>query len=151
MQRVDEAVVDGFIVWTTSDDDPVLDAVAAAGCPRSCRRARAVPGCPWSASTTGPPPRRSAGWLRRRFRPVVLSFPVNRGRVQTLVTGPPDSAVTYAVTRHRWEGLLDAWRKAGGAPDDLRVAVCPANATALGESLADELFRAVIRPARSPR
>src|SRR3954471_16825390 len=27
-QRVAQAVVDGFVVWTTSDDDPVLDAVA---------------------------------------------------------------------------------------------------------------------------
>src|SRR6478735_41693 len=27
VQRVTDAVVDGFIVWTTSDDDPVLDAV----------------------------------------------------------------------------------------------------------------------------
>src|SRR5438105_3080696 len=26
VQRVADAVVDGFIVWTTSDDDPVLDA-----------------------------------------------------------------------------------------------------------------------------
>ena len=33
VQRVAEAVVDGFIVWTTSDDDPVLDAVAASGLP----------------------------------------------------------------------------------------------------------------------
>src|SRR6266704_2660263 len=33
VQRVADAVVDGFIVWTTSDDDPVLDAVAASGLP----------------------------------------------------------------------------------------------------------------------
>src|SRR4051812_32283497 len=31
--RVREAVVDGFVVWTTSDDDPVLDAVAGTGLP----------------------------------------------------------------------------------------------------------------------
>src|ERR671928_1000781 len=31
VQRVAEAVVDGFVVWTTSDDDPVLDAVVATG------------------------------------------------------------------------------------------------------------------------
>ena len=29
VRRVAEAVVDGFVVWTTSDDDPVLDAVVA--------------------------------------------------------------------------------------------------------------------------
>jgi DNA-binding LacI/PurR family transcriptional regulator len=31
--RVAEAAVDGFVVWTTSDDDPVVDAVAATGLP----------------------------------------------------------------------------------------------------------------------
>ena len=49
--------------------------------------------------------------------------------------------MTYPVTRHRWEGFLDAWRQAGGAPPGLRIAVCPVNATACGEALADELFR----------
>src|SRR4051794_10272096 len=29
--RVADAAVDGFVIWTTSDDDPVLDAVAATG------------------------------------------------------------------------------------------------------------------------
>jgi len=33
VQRVSEAVVDGFIMWTTSDEDPVLNAVAASGLP----------------------------------------------------------------------------------------------------------------------
>ena len=49
--------------------------------------------------------------------------------------------MTYAVTRRRWEGLLDAWREVGGAPGDLRIAVCQANAAGLGEAFADELFR----------
>src|SRR3954463_2533638 len=31
--RVTEAAVDGFVVWTTTDDDPVLDAVIATGLP----------------------------------------------------------------------------------------------------------------------
>src|SRR4051794_40305799 len=31
--RVADAAVDGFVVWTTSDDDPVLDAIAATGLP----------------------------------------------------------------------------------------------------------------------
>src|SRR5215212_5798931 len=31
--RVAEAAVDGFVVWTTADDDPVVDAIAATGVP----------------------------------------------------------------------------------------------------------------------
>lgn len=33
VNRAAEAVVDGFLVWTTRDDDPVLDAVADTGFP----------------------------------------------------------------------------------------------------------------------
>ena len=84
-------------------------------------------------------------------RPVVLSFPANRDRARQLLSGPPDASVTYSLTRRRWEGLFDAWREAGGAPDDLRVAVCQANATGLGEAFAGELFRGTTRRTRSPR
>src|SRR3954462_5540294 len=31
VDRVREAVVDGFVLWTTTDDDPVVSAVAATG------------------------------------------------------------------------------------------------------------------------
>src|SRR4051812_12683664 len=33
VERVREAAVDAFVVWTTADDDPVVDAVAATGLP----------------------------------------------------------------------------------------------------------------------
>src|SRR3954470_20062212 len=33
VERVAQAVVDGFVVWTTSDDDPVVGAVADTGLP----------------------------------------------------------------------------------------------------------------------
>src|SRR5215213_5484430 len=33
VERVAEAAVDGFVVWTTADDDPVVDAVAATDLP----------------------------------------------------------------------------------------------------------------------
>ncbi len=142
VQRVNEAVVDGFIVWTTSDDDPVLDAVAASRLPAVVHAGPVRPGLP----VVGIDDRAAATAIGRlaftgATRPVVLSFPANRGRAQALFTGPPGPAVTSPVTRHRWEGLLDAWRQAGGAPVGLRIAVCPVNATACGEALADELLR----------
>jgi len=76
----------------------------------------------------------------------VLSFPVNRDRTRALLTGGPGPLVPYPVTRHRWEGFLDAWREAGGDPAGLRVAVCQANATELGEAFASELFRGADPP-----
>jgi len=142
VQRVAEAVVDGFVVWTTSDDDPVLDAVAASGLPAVVHAGPCRPGLP----VVGIDDRAAAAAIGRlaftgAARPVVLGFPVNRDRARALVTGPPGPAVTYPVTRHRWDGFLDAWRETGGAPAGLRVAVCPANATAHGEAAAGDLFR----------
>jgi DNA-binding LacI/PurR family transcriptional regulator len=142
VQRVSEAVVDGFIVWTTSDDDPVLDAVAASGLPAVVHAGPPRPGL----AVIGIDDRAAAAAIGRlaftgATRPVVLSFPASRGRAQALLAGPPGPGVTYPVTRHRWEGFLDAWCQAGGAPADLRVAVCPANATAHGEAFARTLFR----------
>src|SRR5580765_5204781 len=54
VQRVADAVVDGFVVWTTSDDDPVWTRSRRADCLRWCTPVRAGPGCRWSASMTGP-------------------------------------------------------------------------------------------------
>jgi DNA-binding LacI/PurR family transcriptional regulator len=142
VQRVADAVVDGFIVWTTSDDDPVLDAVAARGLPAVVQAAPGRPGLP----VVGIDDRTAAAAIGRlafagAARPVVLGFPVNRDRDRALLTGAPDTSVTYPVTRHRWNGYLDAWRAAGGSPAALRIAVCQANATGLGEAFAGELLR----------
>jgi len=142
VQRVNESVVDGFIVWTTSDDDPVLDAVAASGLPAVVHAGPARPELP----LVGIDDRAAAAAIgllafAGAARPAVLSFPANRDRGQELRTGAPGPAVTYAVTRHRWEGFLDAWRQTGGAPGSLRVAICPANATAYGETATEELLR----------
>jgi DNA-binding LacI/PurR family transcriptional regulator len=141
VQRVAEAVVDGFVVWTTSDDDPVLDAVAASRLPAVVHAGPAGRGLP----VVGIDDRAAAAAIGRlafagAARPVVLSFPVNRGRARALLTGPPGPAVTYPVTRRRWDGFLGAWRQAGASPADLRVAVCPANTTGHGEAFAADLF-----------
>jgi DNA-binding LacI/PurR family transcriptional regulator len=135
-------VVDGFIVWTTSDDDPVLDAVAASGLPSVVHAGPHRRGLP----VVGIDDRAAAAAIGRlafagAARPVVLGFPVDRDRDRALLTGVPGPSVTYPVTRHRWNGYLDAWRETGGDPADLRVAVCQANATGLGEAFAEELLR----------
>src|SRR5437588_11944429 len=44
--RVSEAAVDGFVVWTTTDDDPVLDAVLATGLPAVIHAGPRRPGLP---------------------------------------------------------------------------------------------------------
>jgi DNA-binding LacI/PurR family transcriptional regulator len=141
VQRVADAVVDAFVVWTTSDDDPVLDAVAATGLPAVVHAGPGRRGLP----VVGIDDRAAAAAIGREAftgatRPAVLSFPINPARERLEVTGTASAAVTYPVTRHRWEGFHDAWRRLGGASADLRVAVCPRNAAALGQALTEQLL-----------
>jgi DNA-binding LacI/PurR family transcriptional regulator len=147
VQRVNEAVVDGFVVWTISDEDPVLEAVAASGLPAVVHAGPSRSGLP----VVGIDDRAAAAEIGRLVfagatRPLVLSFPTGRDRVRALYTGSPGPAVTYPLTRHRWDGFLDAWRQADHAPAELRVAVCPVNATKVGEAVVEELLRGDDRP-----
>jgi hypothetical protein len=44
-------------------------------------------------------------------RPPVLGFPLDRSRIRQLLVGNEAVAVTFPVTRHRWEGFQDAWTR----------------------------------------
>ena len=143
--RVARAVVDGFVVWTTSDDDPVLDAVADTGLPAAVHAGPHRRGLP----VIGIDDRAAAAAVGRvafagARRPVVLGFPLDRARERLLLPGAAvgtgTSPVTFPVTRHRWEGLLDAWTGTGHPPEDLRLAACPVNDAAEGEAFAAELL-----------
>ncbi|MFC7584658.1 LacI family DNA-binding transcriptional regulator [Nonomuraea antimicrobica] len=57
--RVLSAAVDGFVLWTTADDDPVLAAVAGDPRPAVVQEARHARGSPASPRTTTGPPTRS--------------------------------------------------------------------------------------------
>jgi DNA-binding LacI/PurR family transcriptional regulator len=140
-ERVAVAVVDGFVVWTTSDDDPVLEAVAASGLPAAVHAGPARPGLP----VVGIDDRAAAAAIGRvafagARRAVVLSFPTDRARRRQLLAGPAVGEVRFPVTRHRWEGFRQAWQETGHPLARLRVAVCPVNDSAQGEAFAAELF-----------
>jgi DNA-binding LacI/PurR family transcriptional regulator len=144
--RVAAAAVDGFVVWTTTDDDPVLDAIAATGLPAVIHAGPHRPGVP----VVGIDDRAAAAAIgtiafARARRPVVLSFPLDRRRDRLLADGLPD-AVAYPVTRDRLAGFADAWASAGGAPGALRVAVCPANGAGDGEDFTRELLASAAPP-----
>ncbi|MGI5133152.1 LacI family DNA-binding transcriptional regulator [Pseudonocardia sp. CA-107938] len=141
VDRVTSAVVDGFVVWTTSDDDPVLDAVADRGLPAVVHAGPAHRGLP----VVGIDDRAAAAAIGRTVfagarRPVVLGFPLDRARVRQLLAGPQVGEVRFPVTRRRWAGFRDAWTAGGRPLTDLRLAVCPANSTAAGAGFAAELL-----------
>ena len=146
-QRVAQAAVDGFVVWTTSDDDPVLDAVADTGLPAVVhagphRRGMPVIGIDDHAAAAAIG---QVAFAEAR-RPLVLGFPLDRSRIRQLVAGDDVVDVKFPVTRHRWEGFRDAWTHGGHLAAHLRLAVCPVNHITEGETFAVELLRGADPP-----
>src|SRR4051795_12726149 len=102
--RVADAAVDGFVIWTTTEEDPILDAVTATGLPAVIHAGPERPGLP----IVGIDDRAAAAAIGRvafagARRPAVLSFPPARNRRRQLPPGrlPPD--VAFPVTRRRWQ------------------------------------------------
>jgi DNA-binding LacI/PurR family transcriptional regulator len=123
--RVAEAAVDGFVVWTTADDDPVVDALAATGLPAVIHGGPAREGMPLVAADDRAAARAvAAEAFATAHRPAVLSFPLDRNRTAAITNGPDPDAATFRVTRQRLAGFRDAWR---GDWRDVRVAVCARN------------------------
>ena len=146
-QRVTEAAVDGFIVWTTSDDDPVLDAVADTGLPAVVHAGPHRRGMPVIGIDN-----RSAAVAVGKVafahaqRPLVLGFPLDRTRARRLLAGDDVGPIRFPVTRDRWSGFLHAWTDAGLPAEELRLAACPVNDTWQGEAFAMELLQGVDPP-----
>lgn len=121
--RIREAAVDGFVIWTTVDGDPVLDAVAETG------RPAAIQGGPATANilAVSPNDREAARTIASHMlatatAPLVLSFPFDRERRSGMFWGP-ESEVAFAVTRARLAGFRDAVEESGRRWQDTPVAV----------------------------
>jgi DNA-binding LacI/PurR family transcriptional regulator len=141
VDRVAETAVDGFVVWTTADDDPVIDAVAATGLPAVVHAGPGRPGLP----VVGIDDRAAARAIGAEAfvgarRPAVISFPLDRARHGATIHGPDPAAATFPVTRRRLEGLRDACAAAGRDWARVPVVVCARNSAGEGESAAAELL-----------
>jgi DNA-binding LacI/PurR family transcriptional regulator len=132
--RIAEAVVDGFVVWTTADDDPVVDAVAATGRPAAVHGGpeRGLP----VVTIDNRAAARAIGALAfaHARRPAVLSFPLDRRRESGILVDPDPASATFPITRERLAG----YRKATKQP--LTVAVAERNSAAEGARLAAALL-----------
>ncbi|MFC4896955.1 LacI family DNA-binding transcriptional regulator [Streptosporangium amethystogenes subsp. fukuiense] len=156
VDRVTEAAVDAFVVWTTADDDPVIDAIVATGLPAVIHGGPLREGLSFVAADD----RAAATAVGREVfagarRPGVLSFPLDRGRISQIAFGTqgspeaaPDGASpgvdpdasTFRVTRQRLRGYRDAWASTGGDWSQVLVAVCSTNSAHEAEALAAELL-----------
>lgn len=146
-QRIRAAAVDGFVVWTTTDDDPVLEALSLTGKPVVVhagpeRKGFGMVGiddraAAMAIATLG---------LRRSRRPAVIAFPSTKERIETLSKGPDPLASTFPVTRNRLQGFKDAVTAAGLDWNEIQVAFCSANTFADGEQAAHTLLNGPEKP-----
>lgn len=110
--RVREAAVDGYVLWTTADDDPVLSAITHR--PAVVHGGPELPGAGLVAIDDRAAAR-AAGLVlfAGARRPAVLSFPLGRDRTPGLRHGPDPDAAPFPVTRLRLAGYRDALTELG--------------------------------------
>jgi DNA-binding LacI/PurR family transcriptional regulator len=145
--RVKGAAVDGYVVWTTSDDDPVLAAVQAMQRPAVIHGGPAVAGLEL-VTIDNRAAARAVGRLAfaGADRPAVVSQPLSRARVSTIVRGADITDVLFPVTRERLQGYREAAEDSGVAWRDVVVAVCARNDAAEAERIAATLLASADPP-----
>jgi DNA-binding LacI/PurR family transcriptional regulator len=145
-QRVADASVDAFVLWTTTDDDPVLKAVSATG-----RRAVIHGGPARDGFGLVSIDNRAAAYEMglRTFagarRPGILSFPLDATRQTVLAAGIDSDTVSFPVTRQRLLGYRDAAETLGLDWADVLVGATATNDEAEARSLAERML-ALDRP-----
>jgi DNA-binding LacI/PurR family transcriptional regulator len=145
--RVTDAAVDGFIVWTTSGDDPVLAAVRATQRPAVVHGGAGLEGMA-HLSIDNRAAARAVGKLAfaGARRPAVLSQPLSRDRVSLTAAGVDPDQALFPVTRDRLAGFRDAAAELELGWHDVLVAVCSRNDANEAERMAAELLGAVEPP-----
>jgi DNA-binding LacI/PurR family transcriptional regulator len=141
VRRITRAAVDGFIVWTTSDDDPVLAAVRSMKRPAVVHGGPAVPGLDL-VSIDNRVAARAVGALAfaGAERPAVVSQPLSRDRISMITGGDGITDVLFPVTRDRLDGYRQAAEDAGFAWRDVVVAVCSRNDASEAERITATLL-----------
>lgn len=140
-QRIRAAAVDGFVVWTTTDDDPVLEALNLTGKPVIVhagpeREAFGLVGIDDRAAARAV----AEIGLRGSRRPAVIAFPSTKERREGISCGPNPLDSTFPVTRGRLQGFKDALAAAGFNWGQTKVAFCSTNSFADGVLAAQKLL-----------
>jgi DNA-binding LacI/PurR family transcriptional regulator len=139
--RIRAAAVDGFVVWTTDEDDPVLAAVRAVRRPAVVHGGPAVPrlGLVGIDNRAAARAVGAAAFTGAR-RPAVVSFPLSRDRRSVVAPGVDLAGARFPVTRDRLAGYRDAAADAGIPWSSVTVAVCHRNEPAEAERITATLL-----------
>src|SRR5665647_1021593 len=126
--RIQASAVDGFVIWTTSDDDPILKAVQTTRRPAVVHGGPAVRGL-GLVSINNQAAARAVGVVAfaGAARPAVISFPLSRDRIGTIARGPETKDIGIP-----WKDVL--------------VAVCARNDADEAQRLAATLLSSPERP-----
>ncbi|MBI9113796.1 LacI family DNA-binding transcriptional regulator [Sanguibacter suaedae] len=140
-RRVAAAAVDAFVVWTTTDDDPVLDAVIASGRPVVVHGGPARDGAAL-VSVDNRAAARAIGLeaFAGATRPAVLSFPLDQERRTVLAPGVDPDGVRFPVTRERLLGYRDAAEDLGLDWSSVLVGAAATNDDDEARTLAEQML-----------
>lgn len=145
--RITDAAVDGFIVWTTSEDDPILAAVQATKRPAVVHGGPALSGLSLVSIDNRAAARAvGAAAFAGAKRPAVVSFPLSPDRISRIMRGADTPAVLFPVTRERLEGYQQAAEDTGIAWRDVVIAVCARNDAAEAQRIAATLLSSAEPP-----
>jgi DNA-binding LacI/PurR family transcriptional regulator len=145
--RIRVAAVDGFVLWTTVDDDPVLAAVQALRAPAVVHGGGFAAGL-GAVTIDNRAAAREMGTVTfaGAHRPAVLSFPLDRRREARIDVGVKPTSSPFPVTRGRLLGFRDAARRTGTAWAAMTVAVCAHNDRANARAMTQRLLERPDRP-----
>jgi DNA-binding LacI/PurR family transcriptional regulator len=145
--RIADAAVDGFVVWTTTDDDPTLAAVLATRRPAVIHSGSRVEGLV-QVTIDNRAAARAIGALAftGSRRPAVVSQPLSRDRASTITRGADLGDALFPVTRDRLAGYREAAEATGTDWGDVVVAVCARNDVAEAERVATALLSSAEPP-----
>jgi DNA-binding LacI/PurR family transcriptional regulator len=141
-RRIRVAAVDGFVVWTTADDDPVLATIKTLGAPAVVHSGPAVDGFGLVSINNRAAAREIATLtFAHAQRPAVLSFPLDRQRQDSVRLGVRPTIASFPVTRDRLLGFRDAARRTGHPWESIPIAVCARNDRATARAMTARLLR----------
>ena len=154
---VASAVIDGLVVYSLADDDPLLDAIRGRHLPLvvidqpgppSLQRPFADGSTPWIGVDDRAAAAGAAAHLlalgHRRLG--VVSFGLARHQVRGMADETAQQAATYAVTRRRLAGYRDAVVRAGTDWATVPVAAGTTSAVTEGAAMAAALLARTPRP-----
>jgi len=140
-RRVADSSVDAFVVWTTTDDDPVLDAVSTTG------RTAVIHGGParqgfkvLSIDNRAAAFAMGMQTFAGARRPAILSFPLDTARETVLASGIDPDTARFPVTRQRLLGYRDAVEALGHDWKDVVVGATATNDAGEARSLAERML-----------